>query len=64
VLDQINGFIAPELSQLQQQVLAAINLSAKIESYQALYDFNYQCIERKASAKVNMARFIELYDSK
>lgn len=63
VLDQINGFIAPELSQLQQQILAAINLSAEIESYQSLYDFNYQCIERKASAKVNMARFIELYDS-
>lgn len=63
VLDQINGFIAPNLNQLQQQILAAINLSTNIEAYRSLYDFNYQCIERKASAKVNMARFIELYDS-
>ena len=63
VLDQVNGFIAPELGQLHQQILAAINLSADIDRYQYLYDFNYQCIGQKASAEVNMARFIELYES-
>lgn len=63
VLDQINGFIAPELGNLQQQILAAIKLSENIERYQQLYDFNYQIIQLKASAESNLAKFIKLYDA-
>jgi glycosyltransferase involved in cell wall biosynthesis len=61
VLDQVNGFIAPEVGQLQQQILAAIQLSQNIVEYQKLGNFNHHMILEKASFSHNIRRFIELY---
>ena len=61
VLDQVNGFIAPEVGQLQQQILTAINLSQNSTEYQELAKFNHHMILEKASFSRNMRKFIELY---
>lgn len=61
VLDQINGFIAPEVGQLAQQILAAITLTQNSKQYQNLIDFNHQMILDKASFAINLRKFIELY---
>ena len=61
VLDQVNGFIAPEVGQLQQQILAAIQLSQNSTKYQELAKFNHHMILEKASFSRNMRKFIELY---
>ncbi|MDQ5948076.1 MAG: hypothetical protein QG651_570 [Pseudomonadota bacterium] len=61
VLDQVNGFIAPEVGQLQQQILAAIQFSQNIVEYQKLANFNHQMILGKASFSRNIRKFTELY---
>lgn len=61
VLDQINGFIAPEVGQLAEQLLSAITLTQNSAQYQKLIGFNHQMILDKASFAVNLRKFTELY---
>lgn len=61
VLDEINGFIVPEVEQLQVQLLAAIKLSQDKLAYQQIYDFNYALIAKKASFNNNLQQFFKLY---
>lgn len=61
VLDQVNGFITPEVGQLELQLLAAITRAQNFAEYQKLATFNYQMILDKASFAINLRKFIELY---
>lgn len=61
VLDEINGFIAPDIDNLAQQILSAIQLSCG-DNYSTLYDFNYELITRKAVFKTNINKFLKLYN--
>ena len=62
VLDQVNGFIAPDMSQLQSQLLAAIELSQNVIEYNKLINFNHQLISKKANSNHNTKAFCELYE--
>jgi glycosyltransferase involved in cell wall biosynthesis len=61
VLDEINGFIAPDIDNLAQQILSAIQLSCG-DYYSTLYDFNYELIAHKAVFKTNINKFLKLYN--
>lgn len=61
ILDQVNGFITPEVGQLEQQLLVAITLTQNSAQYQKLVAFNHQMILDKASFAINLRKFIELY---
>ncbi|RTL02448.1 MAG: glycosyltransferase [Proteobacteria bacterium] len=62
VLNEINGFIVPDVLILADELLKAIQLVANQVNYQRLYDFNYDVIQSKADFNTNMTKFIELYD--
>ncbi len=62
VLDKINGFIVPDVQQLQHQLLSAIELSQNYIEYNKLINFNYQIINKKANASLNTKSFCELYE--
>lgn len=62
VLDKVNGFIAPNVNELQQQILAALELSKNHDEYQELYSFNYSLIKNKAAFSRNIQDFIRLYN--
>lgn len=62
VLNEINGFIVPDVLSLEGELLQAIQLVSNSVQYQQVYDFNYDVIQRKADFNTNMTKFIELYD--
>jgi glycosyltransferase involved in cell wall biosynthesis len=62
VLDQINGFIVPQVDELAQQLLAAVALTKQPSRYQALIDFNYQLIQQKALRANSLTQFEAIYD--
>lgn len=61
VIDDVNGFITPDIADLTASLLQAIHCSENAEQYQQLYDLNYQIIARKAVFASNIRKFIDLY---
>lgn len=61
VLDGVNGFIVPDVNNLELHLLKALKVSQSQIDYQQLYDFNYKMIATKATFQENIKKFIELY---
>jgi glycosyltransferase involved in cell wall biosynthesis len=62
VLDQINGFIALNLDQLADYLVAGIELANQAICYQRLIEFNHQLIHQKAHPQHNFNKFLQLYE--
>ena len=61
VLDGVNGFIAPNLVTLSEQILNALMLAQNQIEHQKVVEFNYQLIKQKALFENNIQKFIDLY---